>query len=334
MLVVMIFLMIITEIPDFNGIAVADWILPTFLFIAGMSIPYAIGKRAEKGDDLYLILRHIIIRSVSLLVIGVLMFNISRVNPELTGLNKDIWAVLMFISVFLLWNNYKYSDDEESFFKISALRFLGMAAMVILVFKFQSGHIENNGSLIIGDWGVLGKIGWGYLVAALIYLIARDNVIATAVSALFFLILSIISAQLFNLFETIVPFVVLSGVLTTVLMKKFSKNIITIIVAFGAVNIVAGYFLITIKTPVYIGISLLLFAFIFWIIEVKKHTSWTLPLKPIGENSLTAFLASALLYHLMLLTGLSHIPFIFIAWAILWAFVMVGITKLNIRLRL
>jgi heparan-alpha-glucosaminide N-acetyltransferase len=130
--------------PDsFDGMGLADWVFPGFLFMVGMAIPFSIGKRISESQSTYTIARHIIIRSVSLLIIGVLMLNSERVNPEFTGMGKNLWAILMYIGVFLIWN--KYPENEKNFFTIAGLRFAGVAILVFLIFKFKSGEFENNG---------------------------------------------------------------------------------------------------------------------------------------------------------------------------------------------
>ena len=80
---------------DFDGMGLADWVFPGFLFMVGMAIPFAIGGRIAKGESNIIISRHIAVRTVSLLIIGVLMLNSGRVNAELTGISKNLWAVLM-----------------------------------------------------------------------------------------------------------------------------------------------------------------------------------------------------------------------------------------------
>ena len=176
---------------DFDGLWLADWVFPAFLFIVGLAIPLSVGKRISEGQDTYSIGRHIIIRTVSLLIIGLLMINSERVNAELTGIGKNLWTILMYLGVFLVWNNYK--ENEKNFFNIIGLKLAGIAILVFLVLKFRSGEFENNGSLITGWWGIPGQIGWGYLVSAFIYLIIRDNILNTAVAFLFFLTLNILS---------------------------------------------------------------------------------------------------------------------------------------------
>ena len=91
---------------EFDGMGLADWVFPGFLFIVGMAIPFAFSKRFSSGQSLHDISKHILTRSLSLIAIGVLMLNSGRVNPELTGISKNLWAILMYLGVFLYWNDY------------------------------------------------------------------------------------------------------------------------------------------------------------------------------------------------------------------------------------
>src|SRR5512133_1339035 len=120
---------------NFDGMGLADWVFPGFLFIVGMAIPSALSKRFSSGQSLYDISKHILTRSLVLIIIGVLMLNSGRVNPELTGISKNLWAILMYVAVFLVWNDY--FDKENRFFTVTGLKFLGMCILVFLVFKFR-----------------------------------------------------------------------------------------------------------------------------------------------------------------------------------------------------
>jgi len=348
---------------DYDGMGLADWVFPGFLFMVGMAIPYSIGKRIIEGQSTYSIARHIVIRSVSLIIIGVLMLNSERVNPEFTGMGKNLWAILMYIGVFLIWN--KYQENDKNFFTIAGLRLLGIALLVALIYKFRSGEIENNGSLITSWWGILGLIGWGYLVAAFIYLAVRNSILNTAVAMLFFLGVNILSKlDLLNFLNPVksvlgviiegnVPFIVLSGMLIATILKKHSKSesgktVITIVLI-GLLSLLAGFFLrkwfIISKiqaTPswglICNGISMVLFALLYWIIDIRDHHRWTFFLKPAGENSLTTYLAPDILYYLIWSTGVpiliykqSGIPLVVILGSIIWALLMVVLTKVLVR---
>jgi len=351
---------------DFDGMGLADWVFPGFLFMVGMAIPFSIGKRIIEGQSTYTIARHIVIRSLSLIIIGVLMLNSGRVNPELTGMGKNLWAILMYIGVFLIWN--KYQENDKNFFTITGLRLAGIAILVVLIFKFRSGEIENNGSLITSWWGILGLIGWGYLVSAFIYLAVRNSILNTAVAMFFFLGVNILSKlDLLNFLHPVksilgviiegnVPFIVLSGMLITTILKKHSKSesgtTIVTIVTIGILSILSGFILrewfIISKiqaTPswglICNGISMMLFALLYWIIDIKDHYRWTFFLKPAGENSLTAYLAPDILYYLIWSTGIpilfykqSGIPLVVIAGSIVWTLLMVWLTALLVRLKI
>jgi predicted acyltransferase len=355
---------------DFDGMGLADWVFPGFLFMVGMAIPFALSKRISRGDSMYDISRHIVTRSLSLLIIGVLMLNAGRVNPELTGIGKNLWALLMYIAVFLFWNDYQ--DKDKKFFTITTLKLIGIAILVFLVLKFKSGRPENNGSLITGWWGILGLIGWGYLVTSFTYILCRDSIFKTLLIALFFLALNILSGlsmlDFLNpvkpffgvIIEGNVPFIVLTGLMGGLIIKNLSlkeyKKIILVFAGIGVFYIVSGFilrnwFIISkIKaTPswglICSGISSILFILIFWIIDVKNKTSWAGFLRPAGENSLTTYLAPDIFYYLIWMSGIpvliykqSSEPLIVVLGSLLWALLMVGLTallaRLNIRLRI
>lgn len=355
---------------DFDGMGLADWVFPGFLFIVGMAIPFAFSKRVSKGESTYDISRHIVKRSVALLIIGVLMLNTGRVNPELTGISENLWALLMYIAVFLYWNDYR--DKEARIFTVTGFKLAALGIFIFLVFKFRSGQAENNGSLITGWWGILGLIGWGYLVSAFTWVLCRDSIFKTAVIAFFFLGMNILSGLgmldylnpvksfLGVIIEGNVPLVVLTGLLGGLILQKFTvsgyRNIVLIFAGSALFCLISGFilrnwFIISkIKaTPswgmICCGISFIVFIIIFWITDVKGKKSWATFLRPAGENSLTTYLAPDILYYLIWMSGLpiliykqSSEPLIVVAGSLVWALLMVGLTALlgrfNIRLRI
>jgi heparan-alpha-glucosaminide N-acetyltransferase len=354
----------------FDGMGLADWVFPGFLFIVGMSIPFAFSKRFSSGQPLNEISRHIFTRSISLIIIGVLMLNTGRVNPELTGISTNLWALLMYLAVFLFWNDYP--DKENKFFTITGLKLSGLAILVFLVFKFRSGETENNGSLITGWWGILGLIGWGYLVSAFTYVLCRESLLKTAFITAFFLLMNMLSGwKLLGFLDSVkpvlgiiiegnVPFIVLSGLIGGLTIKKLPltdfRKVIPVFSGLGLFFIVSGFVLrnwfIISKiqaTPswgmICSGISFLVFILLYWIADVKNNIRWASFLRPAGENSLTTYLAPNILYYLIWISGIpvliykqSTEPLIVIAGSLLWALLMVGLTallaRLNIRLRI
>src|SRR5687768_16074028 len=73
-----------------DGMGLADVVFPVFLFIVGLSVPFAIGNRWSKGASLSNILGHILVRSVALLVMGFFHVNLESYNNDAALLPKPI----------------------------------------------------------------------------------------------------------------------------------------------------------------------------------------------------------------------------------------------------
>ncbi len=354
---------------DFDGMGLADWVFPGFLFIVGMAIPFALSGRINKGEPISKIFLHIIIRTISLLIIGILMLNTGRVNPETTGMSENLWALLMYISVFFVWNDYPAGRGKVLFMMMRAV---GVAALIFLVIIFRSGPADNPGWLITGWWGILGLIGWGYLVSSLIYLVTRDSIAGTAIAVIFFLTVNILDASgvlgfldplrpaMGIIIQGNVPLIVLTGMLAGVILRKMkeygSDRIIIVFITLGMLSLAIGFilrnwFIISkiMATPswgmICSGISFLVFAMIYWLADVKEWRRWAGFVRPAGKHSLTTYLAPDILYHAIWLSAVpvliykqSSEPLVVVLGSVVWALLMAGLTallaKINIKLKL
>jgi hypothetical protein len=352
----------------FTGWTLSGLIFPVFLFLAGMSVPLSLDRLRLSSRDNRPLIRHILIRSFGLLIIGVLMINTTRIEPVLTGLSMNLWALLMYIGIFLTWNDYK--ENGKNYFTVLNLKLIGMALLTFLVFKFKSGLPENEGSIITGTWGIPGMIGWGYLIVAFAYLLLKDNFLFTGLAFIFFLGLSILSnIEMLSLPDPVrpvlgvildgnVPMIMMAGVSTTLIIKKYTsdqKGLLLSILSIGTLSIISGFVLYkwimtngsgtTSWSLVCIGLIMILYATVHYITEIRGFPSWTKLVLPAGENPLTTYLAPAIIYHLIWLTGLPVFfykntaePVLAIAGSALWAFLMTGLAvllvKKGIRVRL
>jgi predicted acyltransferase len=70
------FLTVQLDHAGWNGFTFYDLIFPLFIFLAGLSIPFSITKRVERGEDKGAIYRHLAVRIGVLFVIGVLQYGI------------------------------------------------------------------------------------------------------------------------------------------------------------------------------------------------------------------------------------------------------------------
>ena len=123
---------------DVDGMGLADWVFPGFMFMVGMSIPYSVGNRISRGEAKMDVLKHILIRSGSLLVIGVLMANSRNVGAEHTGITKSLWSFIMYTGVLLIWCNYDSTNWNKNV--IRGLQIFGVLLIVPMVYIFRSAE--------------------------------------------------------------------------------------------------------------------------------------------------------------------------------------------------
>ncbi|WP_372648302.1 DUF5009 domain-containing protein [Draconibacterium sp.] len=353
---------------NFDGMGLADWVFPGFLFMVGMAVPFAVQSRIKKRHSNLTIFYHILVRTLSLLVIGVLMVNVSRLNPELTGLPKNLWAILVYVSIFLVWNNYGNLKP----WLVYLLKGTGITGLVILTAMFKSGGEGAVTWLHTSWWGILGLIGWGYLAASLVYLLVKDKLLKIAgFWALFFVLNILTQMNLLNFLNPMkpvfgvllsgnTPSIVLAGLFFSVLIRQIGfadyQKLVRTSIIIGVVLLVAGFILrqwfIISKiqgTPSWAmicnGISVLVFVALYIVIDLFKLTKWTVVFKPAGQNSLTTYLAPDILYYSMWLGGIpiliykqSEYAGIVILGSVLWALAMIGfaalLARIGIRLRL
>lgn len=353
---------------DFDGMGLADWVFPGFLFMVGMAVPYAIQSRLKAGDTYPRVLVHILVRTFSLLIIGVFMLNSSLLNSDIAGINKNLWAILMYLSVFMIWNQYRNLSGTV----LLLLKGTGLVGLIALAAVFRSGTPENVGWMHTSWWGILGLIGWGYFVAAVVYLICKDSLLKTGVFWVLFVVLNVLSQlNMMDFLDPVkpvfgvildgnVPSIILTGLVFSLILRNLEKQDITkfIIagVVFGGVLLGSGFilrnwFIISkiMGTPSWAmicnGISILVFMLLYIIIDVLGRKKWAAVFKPAGQNSLSTYLAPNIVYHLIWMVSIpvlfykqSELQWVVVSGSVVWAFAMIGfaalLSKIGISLKL
>src|SRR6202453_3753857 len=84
-----------------SGMTFVDMVFPAFLFIVGMSIPFALGGRLRAGVPWWKTILHVAGRTLALLSIGILMVNDESPGPNMSGLSPTLWSVFMYLSAML-----------------------------------------------------------------------------------------------------------------------------------------------------------------------------------------------------------------------------------------
>ena len=168
-----------------SGMTFVDLVFPGFLFIVGMAIPFALGSRLDRGEPVWKIVWHVITRTLALLVIGILMVNSESSAPETAGWSPTVWSAALYIAAIFAFCTISRGGPAAGgvkFWKIlsTCLRLLGAAGLIYLAFAFRGRRNQFVITLspfhLNTSWfGILGLIGWAYLVAALIFLIFRTH---------------------------------------------------------------------------------------------------------------------------------------------------------------
>ena len=191
-----------------SGMTFVDLVFPAFLFIVGLSIPFALGRRLEKGEPVWKIFGHVMIRTVSLLFIGILMVH-ETPDTRALGWSGNWWCVLMYLSAIAAfcsispqlrtaskWNPWKTAG--------ACARLVGLAALVWLAFAFRGANGQHIITLVPfslnTEWyGILGLIGWAYVVASFVFLVFRTN--RTAILGCMVLLMCLFAADKTGAFD-------------------------------------------------------------------------------------------------------------------------------------
>jgi predicted acyltransferase len=365
----------LTNIPDWlkhaprgvDGIGFSDVIFPAFLFIVGLSLPYAIEHRRLKGESNTQIIKHVLFRTLALLTMGVFLVNGETINNEASGIKAGTWFPMVCLCFILIWN--KYSSKTSALLQ-SILQYSAILSLLIFAFFYRGG--ENGEARFEAHWwGILGLIGWAYLASALITVFAKNNGYVLFLGWVFFCALSILNkADLFpksDFFQYIpgtiksgtLVALTMGGVLSSYIFRYFvSKNAnlkLSISFILGSITLI----ILSLITRPYWGLSklgatpawlflcsaitLLAFILIYWIVDVLQKGKYFNFIKPAGTDTLLCYLIPYFFNGIYVLTDLK-LPEFFTTGGIgllksfLFALLCVFITKkLNsggVRLRI
>jgi predicted acyltransferase len=173
--------------PTGSGMTFVDLVFPGFLFIVGLSIPFALGGRLARGEAPWRIGLHVLVRTLSLLALGIMMVNESP-DTKTMGWSATGWTALMYFSALLACcgiappsRTEATADTKRRWQWVSrAVRGVGLVTLFWLACAFRGKHGERiitfSPFSIHHDWyGILGLIGWAYAVGALAYLLFRNH---------------------------------------------------------------------------------------------------------------------------------------------------------------
>lgn len=347
-----------------DGIGLADTVFPAFLFIVGMSIPFAFENRRKKGDTDRDLLLHVLFRTIALLVMGVFLVNGESINAEATGIHRLVWNVLCCSCFIAIWNAYPKTMNA---WIILLLKILACIILIVLAVVYRGGDEASHFSP--KWWGILGLIGWSYLVSGVVGVFARDRIRVVAIAWVLLALLSMLwHAKLVPSFLHFIPHSIIGGteagltmggVLTSMIFRYYrSRNdnkTLTITLAGAAVALI----MLSVATRPYWGLrklgatpawlflcsafTIIAFIVIYWIVDVWGKEKWFSVIKPAGTDTLLTYLIPYYAYATTWALGISIPAFMLygsvgLIKSFLFALLCVGVTwlltKIGVRLKI
>ncbi|MBV9961383.1 MAG: DUF5009 domain-containing protein [Parafilimonas sp.] len=302
-----------------DGLGFADTIFPAFLFIVGLSIPFALNKRMHSNENRGKITLHICLRSLALIVMGFFHVNLENYS-ETALLPEPVFEILATLAFFLIWLDYKPATNK---IKQNVLQVVGVAILIVLFFLYKG----NKHGEIVGMrpqwWGILGLIGWAYLTCSLVYLFSKGRLsILVPVLVLFLVYNTINQTFILDSFSDILKYfwplntgsevsLIMAGIIISVIYKQYiggskQRFFLTMLMA-ATIMIVLGFLIRPFggiskidATPswacICICISIAVFTLLVYLVDVKQKANWFKIIKPAGTSTLTCYLIPYFLY--------------------------------------
>ncbi len=312
-----------------------DMVFPFFLFIVGMSLPLSVEQRLRKSSSLPLLWLHVILRSVSLLVLGLILANAELAAPAHMPISGDAWALLGLVSAGLYLNVYPRSRRFPRY--TTLLRAIGLIGVAFAFVIFRRSAENGRVAWIDPSYPeILGLIALAFFSVALLYIPTRRWRWTAPAWFLLLLVLNIVStAGVFTMPSHISmyawPFgngahscLVMAGVVTSQIFfglhprgtaDPAGKRETLIAIAFALLAIAVGWACVPLgiskirATPAWtlwnVGAAVLAFTLLYWICDRHHHTAWAFPVRPAGSNTLLTYLLPDLTYYVLGILGVT-----------------------------
>jgi predicted acyltransferase len=271
---------------DWHGWTPTDLIFPFFLFIVGVAIALALGRRAESSDskrDLYLkiLRRSAVIFALGIILAGFPYFELSTIR--IPGVLQRIAVCYLFASVIFLNTNWR------------TLAIITAALLVVYCLLMTLVPVPGYGpgDLASKEWNLaayIDRVVFGPHVWKQAKVYDPEGLLST-IPALATTLTGVLTGQWLRSRET------------------HAGKVAGMFVA-GAVCVVAGWawgFWFPVNkalwTSSYVllttGMALQFLAFCYWLIDIKGHRRWALPFVIFGVNALAVFFLTGIVGRLL-----------------------------------
>lgn len=346
---------------DFMGLA--DIVFPCFLFVVGMSIPFAIESRFSKGLSGVSTIGHILTRTLALLLMGVFIVNSEYGVSAESSISLGVYRILMVIGFFLIWNVYPKTDNPRLKNTYSVLKWMGIILLTILAITFRDAK---GGTFSAHWWGILGLIGWTYLLCAMVYVFTRDRLTYLIPIWLLLVAICMMKSRLSsgevllnlpagNLLDEFLgilhagngclPAFTMGGVILSLISTKYAhvvnrRKLLFAFLAAGGLFLVGWishqYWIVSKiqATPPWLfycsAISVVAYSVLYYLVE-KGKASWFRIISPAGTATLTCYVIPYVAYSLTLLLGVKLPEFLTTGFVgllncLVFSFLIIGVT--------
>jgi predicted acyltransferase len=312
-----------------DAMTYVDMVFPAFLFIVGMSLPLAVRQRLRQNPSVGRLWLHVTLRSVALLILGLILANVEHCDRARIHLSPYLWALLGLAGAILLWNVYTGLSSK-------VVRILRLTGAVLLVFVFAIFRRSTPGGEAWIDFSypeILGLIGLTYFAVCLLYIPTRRWRLAP-VAWLVILVaynsacrahwirIDHVPLYLWPFGNGAMPSLIMAGIVTSLIFLGESRiegpaRKMLLALSMAILAFVAGWFLRPLgiskirATPTWalwtVAACCLLFTVLYWLCDVKKRTGWAWLVRPAGSNTLLTYLIPDIYYFLVALTGTAYL---------------------------
>lgn len=266
------------EHPYWNGFTFYDLIFPLFIFLAGVSTPFSIGKALNDGKSKKEILLKVLKRGLILFLLGLVYNNGLEIKPI-----DDIrfMSVLGRIGITYVFANILFLYVKEI---LLIYWFAGLLIVYWLILKFTSApgfsmgdlSMEGNFASYIDRNILPGKLSRGIhdTVGLFNNIPAIGNALAGIITGIYLQKGEPTQAKK-------ALYMALSGLIALVIAQVWNLDFPI------NKNLWSSSFVM--QT---VGLSFLLFAFFYYVIDVLKYNRWTLFFQVIGMNSILIYISN------------------------------------------
>ena len=264
-----------TKHTQWQGFHLWDLIFPLFIFIVGVSMPFAFGNRIKKGFSKKDLLWHVFKRSIVLFIIGLVLNGLR--NPDFsnytyTGVLQRIAVAYFFAAFIFISTNYK----KQAMVASSLFILYWLAMKLIPVPGYGPGVITPEGNLhtFIDQLLLPGKFNnVFYDEDGILQQLSSIAVCITGGLAGHWLISSISEAKK-------VMGLLLFGVASVLIALLWNLSFPIVFKLWSS-----SFAMLT------IGINLILLGLFYWLIDVKGYKKWSVFFVVVGLNPITIYLA-------------------------------------------